>query len=203
MQCPDEARVRHQLWPPAHDAAGRTPREVFAVLDMARSPQIRSSVLASAPHLVCLEPGRLSPEQQAAAPYAVRVQPSGPVIRQWLGDGWGDHWGIFAVPGERISLEAVRRHFHALLRVRMPEGDVAIFRFYDPRVFRVFLPTGSPAQLKEFFGPFDAFWVEDEDAAALLRFRLEGGRLERTRIALATPDRDEWPSELLPIPPDA
>ena len=39
------------------------------------------------------------------------------------------------------------------------------FRFYDPLVLRVFLPTCTPRQRQDFFGEFEGFVVEDERAA--------------------------------------
>ena len=51
------------------------------------------------------------------------------------------------------------------------------FRFYDPRVLSVFLPTCSPPQVRQLFGPVSAFFVESEDRDVVLRFapdRIEG-----------------------------
>ena len=38
----------------------------------------------------------------------------------------------------------------------------AYFRFYDPVVLRTFLPTATPRQMEDFFGPISAFYVEGE-----------------------------------------
>lgn len=37
------------------------------------------------------------------------------------------------------------------------------FRFFDPRVLNTLLPTLHPEQLRDFFGPIDAFVVESDD----------------------------------------
>lgn len=197
MSCPDAERVRECLWPGGFDAHDRS-REVFAVVDLARDARIHSWVLASAPHFVCIESGRMTPEQQSVAPYLLRVQPEGPLFARWLDDGWSLSWGLFAVPAEPISLERLRRHFNRLLRVEESDGEVVIFRYYDPRVFRVFLPTCSRQQLDEVFGPVAEYWLEDEDGRSLLRFRRVDGRLERSRVALDRDPGPDWPSEIIP-----
>jgi len=52
-----------------------------------------------------------------------------------------------------------------------------IFRYYDPRVLRAYLPTCSPAELNTFFGPVTAFITEGENPGEILEFRNERGTL--------------------------
>ena len=46
-----------------------------------------------------------------------------------------------------------------------------------PNVLRVFLPTCSPAQVKQMFGPVDAFLAESETGDAVCIYRLNGEEL--------------------------
>jgi hypothetical protein len=57
-----------------------------------------------------------------------------------------------------------------------------IFRYYDPRLLRVYLPTCRPAELETFFGPIDTFLTEGEDGGEMLEFRREGNRLVQSRV---------------------
>ena len=59
-----------------------------------------------------------------------------------------------------------------------------LFRYYDPRVLRKFLPTCTPEQIAAFFGPADSVLIENEDGTELLRFRLvnEGLKLEKRQF---------------------
>jgi len=41
------------------------------------------------------------------------------------------------------------------------------FRFYDPRVLRVFIPSCTDQQLIQFYGPIRRFWMENEDGQPL------------------------------------
>jgi hypothetical protein len=77
-----------------------------------------------------------------------------------------------------------------MMRVRLPDGDTALFRFYDPRVFNDFLPICDQEQLREFFGPVSRYLAENiaekEDRFELIEYSLEQGVLQRKFLALAT-----------------
>jgi hypothetical protein len=45
------------------------------------------------------------------------------------------------------------------------------FRFYDPRVLRIFLPTCNAQEVFQFFGPVvNSYLAENDDANILLQF---------------------------------
>jgi hypothetical protein len=52
-----------------------------------------------------------------------------------------------------------------------------VFRYYDPRVLRAYLPTCSIGELRTVFGPIECFWMEDKSPGTALEFRLDQGRL--------------------------
>jgi hypothetical protein len=66
--------------------------------------------------------------------------------------------------------------------VQTEDKEELYFRFYDPRVLRIFLPTCDEDQLNEFFGPVDYFVCEDEDPAFALAFTLKDGELKTERM---------------------
>jgi hypothetical protein len=51
--------------------------------------------------------------------------------------------GIFA--SAREDIEGLRRQLRRLLRVQTEEGKTLLFRFYDPRVLRLYLPSAEIA----------------------------------------------------------
>jgi hypothetical protein len=57
-----------------------------------------------------------------------------------------------------------------------------MFRYYDPRVLRRFLPTCNGGQLKALFGKIDSFFVESETGNELTRFHVEAGMLKQTEL---------------------
>jgi hypothetical protein len=154
------------------DAAG-----IFAVLDGASVPGLRQRLADEEPEHVCLYAGELEPDMEEVAPYLVKLV-NGDAFTNWVLDrGWGNHWGIFAESSS--ELPAMRRHFRSLLTVHDPNGKPMLFRYYDPRVLRVFLPTCTSTELNAMFGPVQSYSMEDESGAAMLRFRMKNGSLAK------------------------
>jgi hypothetical protein len=60
-----------------------------------------------------------------------------------------------------------------------------VFRYYDPRVLRVYLPTCNAEELATVFGPIETFWTEGSDPATLLEFHRDGGKLTQKIIQLS------------------
>lgn len=155
---------------------------VFAVLDGASIPDLLTNLDRCQPEYVCLYRGELEPDMEEVAPYLVQVEP-GSEFAEWLvGQGWGKHWGVFAVSSE--DLRAMRRHFRAFLIVHDNDGKPLYFRYYDPRVLRVYLPTCNAEELATVFGPVECYILEDEDSNAALRFSISSGSLRKEDLQL-------------------
>jgi len=155
---------------------------VFAVLDGASIPDLLDQLYEQQPEHVCLYRGELEPDMAEVAPYLVRLEP-GSDFTDWLIEkGWGRHWGIFALSGE--SLRAMRNHFRAFLIVYTPENKPVHFRYYDPRVMRIYLPTCNSKELDTVFGPVDEFLLEGEGAKMALRFRNNSGILQQKKLTI-------------------
>jgi hypothetical protein len=73
-----------------------------------------------------------------------------------------------------------------LLVERERDGKLLYFRFYDPRVLRRFLPTCDAEQLRQLFGPIDAFVMEGDDPHQCIEARLAHHALELTTHPLST-----------------
>ena len=50
------------------------------------------------------------------------------------------------------------------------DGKPLYFRYYDPRVLRVYLPTCNESELKTVFGPVTHYWVEGEDGNSMIEY---------------------------------
>jgi hypothetical protein len=158
---------------------------VFAVLDGASVPDLLPKLAKHKPEHVCLYRGELKPDLAECAPYLVRLEQNGEFTNWVLTEGWGMHWGIFAL--SPANLTALRKHFRTFLMVKTPEGKQVYFRYYDPRVLRVYLPTCDAEETKTVFWLVKSYLCEDEKPESLLSFGTEDGLPRRERIQLAVP----------------
>ena len=67
-------------------------------------------------------------------------------------------------------MHELRKHFRQFLLAALPDGKQVYFRFYDPRVLRVYLPTCTPEEIYRFFGPVWRFATEAEKPEDMLEF---------------------------------
>jgi len=157
-------------------------KNVYAVLDGASVPELPQVIWKHEPESVCLYRGELEPDMAQVAPYLVKLVPSSPFTDWVLTEGWGNHWGIFAITAKDIDLRIIRRHFRKFLMVKDPEGKSIDFRYYDPRVLNVFLPTCNSDELALIFGPVQCYMCEDEDTGALQQHSVMEGNLKSRSI---------------------
>jgi hypothetical protein len=156
---------------------------VFAVLDGASVPGLVEKLHALKPEHVCLYRGELEPDMAEVAPYLVRLEDRSEMTGWVLEQGWGKHWGVFAL--SQADLRALRQHFRRFLVVHDEAGKPMYFRFYDPRVLRKYLPTCDQEQLAAIFGPVASYLAEGEEPSALLSFRVKSGALAADEKELA------------------
>jgi hypothetical protein len=153
---------------------------VYALLDGARDRRIHVAVRDAGLPSVCLFSGALDPAMAAAAPYLVQLRPGAPFLRFILQNGWGNAWGIFALA--MATVEEMRRHFRRFLRVVDENGKRLFFRYYDPRVLRLYLPTCTEDELKTMFGPVERFSLEAEDRGRLIEHAVKQRRLVTAEV---------------------
>lgn len=170
------SQLEQVLWP-----RGAT-RDVWMIADAARSPRIFPLLLECHLEYACLYSAPVPPALQAAAPYLVQLDTGYPDTLRLLRNAWGQSWGVFLKAD--TSLRNLRRHLRGFLMVHDPGGRRVVFRYYDPRVLRVYLPTCRRDELNTVFGPIDRFWMEDEQPGAALEFDFSRDRLVQNRRSL-------------------
>jgi hypothetical protein len=159
-----------------------TEAKVYAVLDAASIPNFLELLDEHKPGFERLFAGELEPGMAEVIPYLVQLDPQSEFTSLISEKGWGNHWGIYAI--SEANIRTLRLHFRSFLQVYDPDYKPLYFRYYDPRVLRVYLPTCTPAELKTVFGPVEYFLLEDRDAGTALRFTNMGGQLVLDKIAL-------------------
>lgn len=134
--------------------------KLLAILDTCDAPELYAQAQRMGPaHALCLF--READEDLAkVAPYLVQVDKS---FLAWLREScWNEPWGVFLLADSRAPLGRYRKHLRKSLLVESPEGDTLYFRYYDPRVASVYLPSCSKSELEDFMGPLRAIgFVED------------------------------------------
>lgn len=171
----DVEAIEQEFWPYGSN------RDVYMIVDGARDRRIYSDLVNSHFTYSCLYSGDLPLELEAAAPHLVQLEFEDKYTRGLIQRAWGRSWGIFLKSETRM--EKLRRHLRTFLRVRSYNGKILLFRYYDPRVLRVYLPTCTSDELQTVFGPIKHFWTEDESAESLLRFDVVRGKLQQERLA--------------------
>lgn len=173
-----------ELWP-----LGSRPgaAKVYALLDGARDPRIEPLVRTSGAEFSCLYAGELAPSLSAAAPYLLHLDPQQAYTWRLLEDSWGQSWGIFVIAPAQVSLDELRGHFRTLLRVSDPDGNLLVFRFYDPRVLRVYLPTCTPPERAAIFGPASKLIAETSTGQSLIVYPADPAGDPAARVS-------GWPS---------
>ena len=147
------------------------------LLDAARmGPRINEATDQN-PHHVCLY--RDEP-LQSVAPYLFEA--CEPEFNSWFRQiGWGQAWGILLASD--LPMNELQKHFRKFLFVSTDDDQELYFRFYDPRVLRVFLPTCDVAQLELFFAGIRHFIIED-DAGNPIKYWLNLGQLMQSEIPM-------------------
>jgi hypothetical protein len=132
---------------------------LYAVIDACDTPAVpeKAREVGDA-RAVSLYRGTSDEMYWAFAPYLFVVD--GELLDWIVSELWSEPWGIFAVSDE--DMDAVRRHFRRFLLVQAPNGEQWYFRFYDPRVLSLFLPTADAEQLTEIFQLVRALGVHSD-----------------------------------------
>jgi hypothetical protein len=174
-------QVLDMLWPPGQARHA----SVWAVLDCARDPAIYRLLLESRLEFLCLYSGKLPRELELVAPHIVELLPGHHFTQRLLDEGWGRAWGIFVRIADPTAL---RSNLRKLLRVQDEDGRRLLFRFYDPRVFAMFMPICDTEQLHQLMAGVQAYVCEAEQGRACSSFALQQGRLQLATLPLQAAD---------------
>ncbi len=152
---------------------------LYAVLDAARDPRVLT--LLGDTHLPfrSLYDGALGEQLGTVAPYLVQLPRGEDFLSLLVDEAWGDSWGVF-LRCTAVDLRELRRHLRRFLRVRDESGKTLLFRWYDPRVLRAFLPACTPEEAEQFFGPITQWVVEGWEGESLVRIARDPDGAVRT-----------------------
>jgi hypothetical protein len=143
---------------------------LFAILDPAVDPSLHAHAVRLEPHRArCLFQGKLHPEVKAVSPHLLELAADDPLAAAWATTGRGANWGVMIESS--AGLHKVWRRVRHFTQATLPDGTgPLLFRFWDPRVFRVYAPLIEPDQVGEWFQDIDAWRAETEDGQGWLRY---------------------------------
>ena len=145
---------------------------LYALLDLARGDEALEQLAGSGEdRYEVLGPGRGDASLFSVSPVLLPCPERSRVLAWLTGGAWGQSHGVLL--SSPADLAELVDHLQPLTELEDERGCPLIFRFQDPRVLRVYLPTCTPWELRRFFGPVTRFWAEDRDGTGLLRFDLD------------------------------
>lgn len=175
------------LWPKGHRP------DIWAIVDAAQDQQVYWTLTNSfLPHS-CLFAGALPQALEMAAPYLVQLDPDDK-LTAYLAKNLNRNLAIFLQTD--ASLRELRHHLRTFLTVKDPAGKRMLFRYYDPRVLRVYLPTCNANELQTVYGPVTSFWTVSDTPDSVTQFEYRGKGLKVTPLALG---KEELGEELAPV----
>ena len=171
------AQLEECLWPRGFA------RDVWMIVDSAKDRRIFGLLLdcfySSLSSLFAMP---LAPKLESVAPYLVPLDYDDNKTRKFLSSAWGNNWGVFIRCD--TSQDRLRRHLRSFVSVRDPRGRRLLFRYYDPRILRTYLPACTSEELKYVFGPIECFMSESELVESMIEYRFERGELLHRTISL-------------------
>lgn len=154
--------------PRLQDLLAKDFQPLYVLLDASREPSVLKVILESKEEYQSLYEGAPGAQLAHFAPYLVRVPQKSALLDALVHQAWSKSWGVFLT--SETPLKDLRTHFRHFLTVKLPDGQQVYFRYYDPRVLRLFLPTCLPEETNQFFGPVKHFLIEADDPATALHF---------------------------------
>ena len=155
---------------------------LFAIVDAARDVRALAAVRQAGEYYESLFDGQLGAATAEAAPYLVAIPKNSVLLQTLLRLGWGRSWGVYFT--SFLPFQEARKHLRRFLVVRSEDGREMYFRFYDPRVLRVFLPTCTVSEAMQFFGALSFYMMEAEDPRRVTQFNCTSDGLVQKTLEL-------------------
>ncbi|MFO0907105.1 MAG: DUF4123 domain-containing protein [Isosphaeraceae bacterium] len=142
----------------------------YSLLDAARDYMRVGMARQLTPDHANLYLGEKGQRLEHVAPHLFSCDPGGMIEHMTLAGLEPDEAGIL-VESEATFPEVFKHFRRFLTAIRGRDGAKVLFRFYDPRVLRAFLPVCTREELDRFFGPINVFLCQGDEPGVVLTFR--------------------------------
>ncbi len=158
--------------------------DLYAILDGATVKKLPDACEDLEATHACLFKGETDPAILVRAPWIMKLEPGEELMEWFIEEGWGRNWGVVAQVPAGTEFEEVVRHFRQFVQVKLPDQKIVFFRYFDPRVLRLFLPTCDAPQLQSLFALPALLSCESEDPDVMLVYGNKAGTLTKTNLSL-------------------
>lgn len=156
---------------------------VYAIIDGASNKELVPALKDSGLRYNCLYEGKLSYDMELASPYLVRLEQDNAFTEELLINGPENNWCIYLVTYPPVTMLSVLRQARKNQKVLNPKGNTLIFRYFDPRILRNYLPSCSIFEAGIFYGPVDTIICNSSEENKIHRFiRTDHGIIDQEVI---------------------
>lgn len=149
------------------------PTRLYAVVDTAKLPGFLDFAAELPVEARCLLTAGVGVDIRHVAAHLISL-PDRRALKAVFRRTWGRQAAIFLQ--SRKTSRALATHLRQFSIAEKPNGDLSIFRYYDPRVFRAFIENVIPAQYKAVFPDYveRAFFEDSQSALVVADFPASG-----------------------------
>ena len=153
--------VSDLLW----ETAEKENCNLFGIIDSAKNDEAFRFMIEGGVSYKSLFDGTMDVQSYGVSGFLVECRNDSPLFQWMTGKAWGDNCCIFFT--SKASFDELFIHFQKFNRVYLEGDDVVLFRYYDPRVFRNYLPTCNGKEIDLFFGEIKSFFAERKNPGSI------------------------------------
>ncbi|MEZ5083029.1 MAG: DUF4123 domain-containing protein [Bacteroidales bacterium] len=143
--------------------------KLYGIIDSARNEEVFRYLITGNVEYKSLFEGTLDVQSFGVSGFLVECIKESPLFTWMTSEAWGENCCIFFT--SKSNFEDLFTHFQQFNRVYLEDEKVVLFRYYDPRVLRTYLPSCSLNEIDLFFGDVQAFYAESEDPTIIHEFK--------------------------------
>jgi hypothetical protein len=156
---------------------------LYGVIDCAAADWLLQAVEHEAAGRPLLE-GPLDAELRAAAPHVVRFEAESPFLTWMMQAPDARSLAAGCVLHSVLDMPALRRELRRKLMARLPDGNVVMFRFYDPRILAAYFDSLTAEEQVPWTRHITDWWLPLPEGVLHYR-RAESGTLGKHRVTQA------------------
>jgi len=142
---------------------------LYGIADAARDDEVFRFLITGNVQYMSLFEGTMDVQSYSVSGFLVECKKESSLFQWMTAEAWGNNCCIFFT--SKASFEDLFKHFQQFNRVYIEGDDVVLFRYYDPRVLRTYLPTCTQSEIDLFFGQVESFFAENKEPEMLSVFK--------------------------------